>query len=419
MSDLTYIKKQFVGDLQTKEYYLKISSKDSGTKNPFCFDVKFNMSIQTGTNTFKKEAIINSKFNKIRKMEISDIVVPRFIPTNLIGQAFDGVNLIKKGAKGYIILCYPGVLLKNIVLTKDENSAIVIKLQNQREVIYLCDGDQYDFALSQLGSGTKIITHININNFVHPITLISNNGFELESFSKPLPESMKLICGNYYTNLFLVENKNNIIIGNNTLKIMDVPELVAENVYQNNIIQIVDTGAQYFDTTGGYYFQITSYSIEKYTNEYIGYSGSHLIFSGNWINKPTQLNNTSIKMNLFGFGIRDLLDERIFFLEIEQFAPRKATTSNDQLDKMFGILFPSTQSKEWLYLSGEPKEEFIQRDYRKLDKMSFKIYDSKGELLGQIYDKRLGLLNENYYSNIYTNIVIKVDEIDEVLNDKK
>jgi len=86
---------------------------------------------------------------------------------------------------------------------------------------------------------------------------------------------------------------------------------------------------------------------------------------------------------------------------------------------MFGILFPSTQSKEWLYLSGEPKESFLPRDLRKLDKINIKIFDSEGNSINDVFKDRDGLLNKNYFKNMYTTVVIKVDEIDRHLIAKK
>jgi hypothetical protein len=86
---------------------------------------------------------------------------------------------------------------------------------------------------------------------------------------------------------------------------------------------------------------------------------------------------------------------------------------------MFGVLFPSTQSKNWLYCSGEPREAFLPRDLRKLDKITFTIYDSNGISLNDTFKNRPGFLNPNYFSNMYTTIVIKIEEVDKTLIAKK
>jgi hypothetical protein len=86
---------------------------------------------------------------------------------------------------------------------------------------------------------------------------------------------------------------------------------------------------------------------------------------------------------------------------------------------MFGVLFPSTQSKDWLYLSGEPKESFLPRDLRKLDKITIRLFDSEGVALNDLFKNRPGLLNGNYFKSMYTTIVIKVDESGKALIVKK
>jgi hypothetical protein len=70
-------------------------------------------------------------------------------------------------------------------------------------------------------------------------------------------------------------------------------------------------------------------------------------------------------------------------------------------------------------LSGEPKESFLPRDLRNLDKITIRIFDSDGKPLNDLYKNKSGLLNTNYYNNMYTTVVIKVDEIDKSLIAKK
>jgi hypothetical protein len=126
-----------------------------------------------------------------------------------------------------------------------------------------------------------------------------------------------------------------------------------------------------------------------------------------------------VTMQLFGYGSRDMIDERIFYLEMDPFTPVKSSATDSSLNKMFGVLFPSTQSRTWCYLSGEPKEMFLPRDLRKLDKITFTIYDSNGISLNDTFKNRPGFLNPNYFSNMYTTIVLKVEEVDKTLVAKK
>ena len=63
----------FIGDKADKEYWLKISSKDTQSVSPFDFNVKFDMNIRqtqfdlsgniTSNNGIRKEAVIYDKYN--------------------------------------------------------------------------------------------------------------------------------------------------------------------------------------------------------------------------------------------------------------------------------------------------------------------------------------------------------------------
>jgi hypothetical protein len=63
----------FIGDKADKEYWLKISSKDTQCISPFDFTVKFDMNIKqidrdlSGNiiNSFRKEAVIYDKYKDI------------------------------------------------------------------------------------------------------------------------------------------------------------------------------------------------------------------------------------------------------------------------------------------------------------------------------------------------------------------
>jgi len=108
----------------------------------------------------------------------------------------------------------------------------------------------------------------------------------------------------------------------------------------------------------------------------------------------------------------------MFYIELDPFTPVKSTATNSQNDKMFGVLFPSTQSTDWVYLSGEPKELFLPTDFRKMDKMSIRLYDSDGNNLNDGFNKRLGLLNPEYNKNLYTTLIVKIEENSKSLHTK-
>ena len=103
-----FIQDTFIAGKKDKEYILKISSNDTLTKYPFDFQVKFAMDIKdVSTNNIKKEAIIYNKYTDIKSIEISDVVIPRFIPTSTIGKNIEGFRLIKMANNKFLISCYP------------------------------------------------------------------------------------------------------------------------------------------------------------------------------------------------------------------------------------------------------------------------------------------------------------------------
>jgi hypothetical protein len=209
---------------------------------------------------------------------------------------------------------------------------------------------------------------------------------------------------NYYSNIICYTAGTNVSVTSNSVTISNFPVKMLENTFASNIIR-------FYDSIGAnYYMKVSKYvglSDNTDTKIYGTFDTSGNTLTGN------------ITFQMFGFGMRDLIDDRIFYLELDPFVPVKSSATDNQLDRMFGVLFPSTQSKEWLYLSGEPKECFLPRDLRKLDKITIRIYDSEGNAINDTFKNRPGLLNNNYFKNMYTTVVIKVDEVDKSLVAKK
>ena len=388
-----FIQDTFTPGKKDKEYILKISSNDTLLKYPFDFQVKFAMDIIDSSNNFKKEAIIYNKYIDITSIEVSDVIIPRFIPTSTIGKNIDGFRLIKTANNKFIISCYPGSSIKTGSTTINTISYNFIKLISPKESLFMIKrGIAHNYSILINDSILKdqlVIDHINYNNDILPILDISNNEITVNNYSITLPNTIPIVIadGNI---LFKTSNA----IGNSTtLTIPDMPLALIENIYADNTIRILDA------SQNNYYFKISSYSNVS----------NNIIFKGNWSDLSYGFEGVS-NLYLFSFGSKDLLDERIFFIELESFKPSKSTSTNNQFDKMFGVLFPSTQSTNWLYLSGEPKQVFVPTDSRKMDKLTIRLYDSNGNNLNDIFYKKLGLLNTDYNSTLYSTLLIKIQE---------
>jgi hypothetical protein len=408
-----------------KQYFIKIASNDTDTGSPFDFKVKFQMQKidnttnasgnRTGSLIYRKEAVVQSKFQEIASLEVVDIVVPRFIPSTNVGVVFDGFRIVLNKLPGsgnsYFICPDPGCDTKFDTVNYNINSIKCVKLTNHKESVILIEKDialNYSDTTGSFFNNSKIYDHLVINNLVVPITSIDSDKINLPttlgSTSFPditLPQENKVIVSNANL-IFTGISTNNITISSNKIIISNhiAPE-ITYSILKNNTIRIIDS-------TDEYYFNVDSVSID--TNGVVTIKGNEY--------SRTTLSTTSLTtptFYLYSNGIRDLLDERIFYLEIDPFVPVKSTATNTQNDKMFGLLFPSTQSKQWLYLSGEPKETFLPSDYRKLDRLNVKIYDSAGNSLNNVFEANPKLLKDVYKNSIFTSMNMKIEEVERTL----
>lgn len=424
----------FIGDKADKEYWLKISSKDTQSISPFDFTVKFDMNIKqidrdlSGNlinNSYRKEAVIYDKYKDIKRLEVTDVIIPRFIPTTIIGLNFDGVSLVQDFTDPtvYYASCYPGIIQKTGTFAVNSTNIGYIKFTNQKDTIVLTGVDYSEAFASDSGGfrfkDNRIIDHITIDNIPYPIESVDNNKITLSfDFNNVLPAQIKMISGNYYSNLLYSINylEVNIESDDTTVTLKNLSAQLFENIYSSNVIRFhsLYTNSMGVKVQYNYYLQVNKYA--QYDTD--------VVLTGTFLGNPLPdigivPSGSTLKLYSFGFGTRDLLDDRIFYMEMDPFVPVKSSATDNQLDKMFGVLFPSTQSKEWLYLSGEPKESFLPRDLRKLDKIIIRLYDSEGVALNDLFKNRPGLLNGNYFKNMYTTIVIKVDESGKALIVKK
>ena len=53
-----------------------------------------------------------------------------------------------------------------------------------------------------------------------------------------------------------------------------------------------------------------------------------------------------------------------------------------------------------------------------MDKLTIRLYDSNGNNLNDVFNKRLGLLNPEYNKNLYTTLIVKIEENSKSLHTK-
>lgn len=416
MSAIDFQRQTFSDSSTDKDYILKISSRNKERnlctycyQYPFDFTVKFNMDTAYNNNnpsqydkklyfSYKPEAVIYSKFTDIKKLELLDIVIPRFIPSSLIGKIYDGVKLIKNPgiANTYYLSSYPGTLISY--------DTDIITIKNNKSLIYLTPlGVQASWYQSD---HIKYCDHLNINNNIYPIMCVSGNMITVNNISPAieLPDSSPLICGNQYGTLFYSTDISNNITFTDiyTLTIPNIPQSMLSNIFESNYFYITDWSKTQ-SLSYAYYFKIDSFSVNSNVATFKG-----MLYSTQTISFPVILPNNPINIYLFGFGQRDLLEERIFYISIDPFIPVKSTGTSQELDKMFGALFPYTQSKDWIFLRGSSNESFMPTDLRNLDKMHIVIYDADANNLNDVFVKRKQLLCPSYYDGMFTTIISKI-----------
>ena len=413
-----------------KEYLLKLSSNDTEYGSPFDFKVKFAMEkVDISNNkTLKKEAVVQSKYQDIASLEVSDVVIPRFIPSVNLGNIFDGVKLIKNDKYSdnnirYLISAEPGIDVKFFVgVFSGPTNINCIKITNHKETIILTQIATAHFFPIYNGDANlkdaKIYDHININNCTVPIQQIeymkivlpNNMGSSVfPDLVLPTQIPLSLSQVNLLFNQITTVPFNGITITKNKIIVPNMPIELTYQILKNSTIRVFDSSGP--PTSSGpkiYYYKVDSVISD----------GTNIIIRGNEYGGEdiSLFNNASgCDLYLYQNGCRDLLDERILHLEIDPFIPVKSTTTSISKDKMFGLLFPSTQSKNWVYLSGEPKETFLPSDYRKLDRITIRLYDSNGNSLNEVFETNKNMLKNLYNNSLFTSMVLKINEVERTL----
>ena len=121
-------------EVDVNVYTLKINSKSRDiTKepNPFKFELGFH---QDSDSLKEKRAVIPAKFENIKKLQVSQILIPRFIPRDFMGEPFNGITPLYDTSNTLTLSYYPGININNTVITINIGS-----VETKVEVIELVD----------------------------------------------------------------------------------------------------------------------------------------------------------------------------------------------------------------------------------------------------------------------------------------
>lgn len=428
-------------DVETNIYTLKINSKSRNLKlepNPFNFELTFN----ENPDPQYRKAIIPNKFEHIKKIQIAQILVPRFIPRDFMGEPFNGITPIYNSTNTITLSYYPGININNTVVSVTDVSGNTSKIEvvelvdlNNKKIYLIASQYNNPYYLSKyITIKTDLYSYLNINNNIYPIQNINGTLITLgntTNFPLPLHTNNRLIIGDYYKNINYVDpdgSQIGYIVGpNNTGTI---------NIYNSNILnyqyifsgqyfeyQIVDNTTKVINNTLFKITNLTTSSAETITN---------IIITGVWTDGPPpnyDINQsiifgeygTTIRLSQFNFGVRDLLDEKIYYLNMYPFIPNRLVATEQEINDVFGVFFPSTQSKDYLYLRGDAFESYSVNNLQTTNnKIKFSLLDSNYEQVGTIYSKYFNLYQpynsmsvKCYLPNVPdVTIVMKIEQID-------
>jgi hypothetical protein len=428
-------------DIQT--YTININSKDRNIvrePNPFNFEIIFNQEQQNNN----QRAVIPSKFDNIKKICLSQVIIPRFIPRDYIGEPVTGVTPLYDTSTTISLSFYPGININNTILTVLDTSGNEIKV----EVVELVDlankklyiiAQQYNnpyYLTKYITIKAELFSYLNINGEIHPITNITGNILTLSNITNnpiPINTNERLILADYYKNTIMIDH-NGTKIGINTTTI----QVTATNIrnfqflYKNQYLEYQVNSS--FERKLFKVSALTSYLTNPNNPNTI--ANTTVKITGTWVDGlPSVYNNTPlyhhatlIRLNQFNYGVRDLFEEKVFYLNLSPFVPSKNVSTDSSVNDSFGILYPSTpnSTKDYLYLKGDAVESYTNVNLQKsVNKIKFSLMDSNNKLIGDMYKDNKNLYKPNNDVIILSylpfspevSIILKIDEINKKFND--
>ena len=429
-------------ETDTQTYTLKINSKDRNIirePNPFNFEIIFNQEQQSNN----QKAVIPSKFENIKRICLSQIIIPRYIPRDYIGEPVTGITPLYNTSNSITLSFYPGININNNILTVFDTSGNEIKV----EVVELVDlankkmymiAQQYNnpyYLTKYITVKAELFSYLNINGEIHPITNITGNILTLgnvTNYSLPTNTNERLILADFYKNTIMVDTDGTKIGINTTTIQIDGANIrnfqflyknqyleyqvnsSTPNIFERKLFKV--TSLTYFltdpnddDTVENTTVRITGIWVDGTPT---GYNGSPLFYNSTKI----------IRLNQFNYGVRDLFEEKVFYLNLSPFIPSKNVATDITVNNSFGVLYPFTpnSTKDYLYLKGDAMESYSNVNLQKTgNKIQFSLMDSNNIQIGLMYKDFKNLYYPNNDVSILSylpyapdvSIILKIDEV--------
>ncbi len=437
-------------DIETNVYTLKINSKSRNLTlepNPFNFELTFN----ENPDPQYRKAIIPNKFDHIKKIQVAQILVPRFIPRDYMGEPFNGITPIFNTSNTITLSYYPGININNTlinVINVDNTTTKVevlelVDLNNKKIYLVSLQYNNPYYLSKYINLKADVYSYLNINDNIYPINNINGTLIELGNttlFPLPLFTNNRLIIGDFFKNVTFVDFEGNqIMYGyDSTLKsqviyVFHTNILNYQYIFPGQYLEyliINESDKTYIDRKLFKINNIITDTINKNLPQTV--NNTVIKFAGTWtdgfpINHiegniyNVLLPGTSLRISQFNFGVRDLLDDKIFYLNMSPFVPNRLVSTEQEINDTFGVFFPSTQSKDYLYLRGDAFENYSFSNLQTTNnKIKFSLLDSNYEQVGTVYSKYFNLYKptttmtvKSYLPNIPdVTIIMKIEQIE-------
>jgi len=451
-------------DIQT--FTLKINSKDRNyvrEPNPFNFEIIFNQEQQINN----QKAVIPSKFEKIKRISLSQICIPRYIPRDYMGEPVTGITPVYNDATSISLSYYPGININNNVISVINNNSgnemkievlELVDLANKKMYLVALEYNNPFYLTKYINVKAELFSYLNIDNNIYPILSITGNIITLGDganpiiFPLPINTNNRLILGDYYKNSLMVDtNASRIGIDFYTIIVLSANVLNFQYLFINQYLEYQVNTVNSNVILDRKLFKITSIKVELIdptmpTDHTV--DNTQIKIKGIWVyGTPNNYsmsgiyydNVNTVRLNQFNFGVRDLFDEKIFYLNLSPFVPSKDVSTDPSINKSFGILYPSTpnSTKDFLYLRGDATENYTNVNLQTTaNKINFSLMDSNNQLIGTIYNKYFNLYQPNSYNYYYNskdndtsvaltsylpflpdvNIILKIEELGKKFN---
>lgn len=440
-------------------YNLRINSGDRNLlkeRNPFSFRVRFNKHINNSTtvyntpvinNTNEEDiivkndgAVIDSNYENIKSLKVNEIIAPRFVPSNTVGYEIKDLvaNASTLTTSTIFLYSYNQTRVEyNSGFTVAGDIIYYVKIILKKDEFYLMSSDDLyktfntttqsdreDYApLYAVLKDNYITSELLLNDKIYSIDSVDehfvtlNETIDFTSSSVYLPDY-------YKDNIYTALASTNFTLADSTITIVD-DNLINYNYTPGSYINYNGSNFKITKTVVTYDFNGTEV-VKQYPNIHmtdLDYSGNGLdrdnlpsytttfVFTGSWDFGTYAVGSSPYKFVLYEKGFIDLIDEKVVYLSLGSINHSKNTNSNIDLNQTVCSFFPSTQSYDYVYLSGDFKFHFNYRDLRNLKNLDFKLYYKNGNIIGNEYSELpLRVLNQDNKQLIINVFVQEVDK---------